>query len=104
MKQMRDMEVSMAKDRADLARQRTDLQRLQAEVKHELELLQRGDAGIKERLAQFQRRAQDAPARQSNQSAPAQAPPPAPSSPMSSPAASPKPRDSTVFKRFFGQG
>lgn len=79
MKQMREMEVSMARDRADLARQRVELQRLQDEVRHELELLQRGDSSVKERLAQFQRRIPDS------------APSPA------------KSKDSQVFKRLFGQ-
>jgi hypothetical protein len=97
MKQMRDMEVSMAKDRAELARQRTEIQRLQAEVKHELEILHRGDAGVKERLSQFQRRAQEPP-RQASPAAPQPAPPQAPAA-----ADPPKPRESAVFKRFFGQ-
>ncbi len=99
MKQMRDMEVAMAKDRADLARQRTELQRLQAEVKHELELLQRGDFGVKERLAQFQRRVFDPSAR------PVSPPPSIPSVPSAPPPSeeAPKPRESAVFKRFFGQ-
>lgn len=95
MKQMREMEVSMARDRAEIARQRTEMQRLQNEVHHELELLQRGDAAVKERLAQFQRRSQDAAPR-----APV-APPAAPQPPTQTPS---KPKDSTVFKRLFGQG
>jgi hypothetical protein len=58
MAQMREMEVQMAKERAELARQRTDLQRLHAEVRQELEQLQRGDGALRERLVQFQRRHQ----------------------------------------------
>ena len=58
MKQMREMEVQMAKERAELARQRTDLQRLHAEVRQELDQMQRGDGVLRERLAQFQRRHQ----------------------------------------------
>jgi hypothetical protein len=58
-KQMRDMEVSMARERAMLARQETELKRLNAEIQHELEILQRGDAGLREQLSKFQRRAQE---------------------------------------------
>jgi hypothetical protein len=55
-KQMRDMEVQMARERALLARQEQELKRLNAEIQHELELMQRGDAVLRERLAVFQRR------------------------------------------------
>jgi predicted nucleic acid-binding Zn-ribbon protein len=58
-KQMRQMEVSMARERALLARQETELKRLNAEIQHELEILQRGDAGLREQMAKFQRRAQE---------------------------------------------
>ena len=58
-KQMREMEVSMARERAMLARQETELKRLNAEIQHELEILQRGDAGLREQLSKFQRRAQE---------------------------------------------
>lgn len=58
--QMREMEVSMARERALLARQETELKRLSAEIQHELELMQRGDAGLREQMAKFQRRAQEA--------------------------------------------
>jgi hypothetical protein len=57
--QMREMEVSMARERAILARQETELKRLSAEIQHELELMQRGDAGLREQMAKFQRRAQE---------------------------------------------
>jgi hypothetical protein len=57
--QMRQMEVSMARERALLARQETELKRLSAEIQHELEILQRGDAGLREQMAKFQRRAQE---------------------------------------------
>ena len=58
-KQMRDMEVSMARERALMARQETELKRLSAEIQHELELMQRGDANLREQLNKFQRRATD---------------------------------------------
>lgn len=57
--QMREMEVSMARERALIARQETELRRLSAEIQHELDLLQRGDAGLREQMAKFQRRAQE---------------------------------------------
>lgn len=57
--QMRDMEVAMARERALLARQETELRRLNAEIQHELELMQRGDATLREHMAKFQRRAQE---------------------------------------------
>jgi hypothetical protein len=100
MKQMRDMEVSMAKDRADLARQRTEIQRIQGEIRHELDILQRGDASVKDRLASFQRRSQEAGTRP-YQSPTAPLPTPG-AAPMAAPP--PKVRDSGVFKRLFGQG
>ncbi|CAN5445714.1 hypothetical protein BH11PLA2_BH11PLA2_15420 [soil metagenome] len=58
-KQMRDMEVSMARERALMARQETELKRLSAEIQHELELMQRGDASLREQMQKFQRRAQE---------------------------------------------
>jgi len=57
--QMRQMEVSMARDRALMARQETELKRLSAEIQHELEIMQRGDATLREQLSKFQRRATD---------------------------------------------
>ena len=58
-RQMRQMEVSMAKERALMARQETELKRLSAEIQHELEIMQRGDASLREHLSKFQRRAAD---------------------------------------------
>lgn len=55
-KQMRDMEVQMARDRAILARQEQELKRLNAEIQHELELMQRGDGNLRDRMVAFQRR------------------------------------------------
>ena len=57
--QMREMEVSMARERALLARQETELRRLNSEIQHELEMMQRGDASLREQMAKFQRRAQE---------------------------------------------
>ena len=58
-KQMRDMEVGMARERALMARQETELKRLSAEIQHELEIMQRGDASLRDQMQKFQRRAQD---------------------------------------------
>src|SRR5207248_4633571 len=55
--QMREMEVAMARERALLARQETELRRLSAEIQHELDLVQRGDASLREQMQKFQRRA-----------------------------------------------
>lgn len=63
--QMREMEIGMARERAILARQETELKRLSAEIQHELDLLQRGDASLREQMSKFQRRAQDVMARPS---------------------------------------
>jgi hypothetical protein len=63
--QMREMEVGMARERAILARQETELKRLSAEIQHELDLLQRGDATLRDQMSKFQRRAQDVMARPS---------------------------------------
>ena len=57
--QMRQMEVSMARERALMARQETELKRLSAEIQHELEIMQRGDASLRDQLSKFQRRAAD---------------------------------------------
>lgn len=105
MKQMREMEVGMAKDRAELARQRTEIQRLHGEIKHELEQMQRGDASVKERLAQFQRRYQEALSRPGGMPtpilSPAATPPTAP--PVAEPTPPPRARETGVFKKLFGQ-
>jgi len=57
--QMREMEVSIARERALLARQETELRRLKTAIQHELELMQRCDATLREQMAKFQRRAQE---------------------------------------------
>lgn len=102
MAQMREMEIGMAKDRAELARQRTELQRLQAEIQHEMELLQRGDASIKERLAQFQRRCHDASGRPQPGSTGIMAAVVPPAAAAAS-AQTAGPKETAVFKKIFGQ-
>jgi len=94
MKQMREMECTMAKERADLARQRTELQRLHDEIQRELDSLQKQENGVTGRLAQFQRRYQEATGRGSNP------PPETPSGAMPAPAPL---RSSGMVRRLFGK-
>lgn len=53
--QAREMEMAMARERADLARQRSELQRLHEDVQREIDVAAR-DPGLRERLAALQRR------------------------------------------------
>ena len=55
-RQMREMEVSMSRERAEMARQRMELQRLQAEVHSDMDAMQRGDTTLKDKLDALQRR------------------------------------------------
>ena len=50
MGQVRDMEVKLSRELADMARSKNELTRLQAELKHQLEIASR-DASLRERLA-----------------------------------------------------
>ena len=52
--QLRDLEMAITKDRAEIARQGAEIQRLQGELRHELEIAQR-DRGLRERLGALQR-------------------------------------------------
>lgn len=54
MQQMRQMEMAMSKDRAELARQRNDVQRLQAELNREIENASR-DPALRDRLVALQK-------------------------------------------------
>ena len=95
MAQMRGMELALAKDRAELARQRAEVQRLHNELKHEIEVASR-DTGLRDRLISLQRR----------HSATAIAPPsPGPSA--ETPLPQPPPAGVTrsgLFRRIFGAG
>jgi hypothetical protein len=100
MNQMREMEVGMAKERAEMARQRNDLQRLQGEIRHELERLEKNGVAV-QKMQEFKSKLQDATNRRGlAQSAPgtnpaSQAPakpvPPAPS------------REDSLMGRLFGK-
>jgi hypothetical protein len=72
--QMRDMELSMARERAMMARQETELKRLSAEIQHELEVAQRGDAALREQMQKFQRRHQEVLSRSAGLSPPPEPP------------------------------
>ncbi|VTS05923.1 hypothetical protein [Tuwongella immobilis] len=111
-KQMRDMEVQMARDRASIARQEIELKRLSAEIQHDLEMMQRGDATLREQLAKFQRRHQDVMSRGGVQPMPPGGMPPGamppggmppggmPGAPAQPPPSEPT-KDSGVMRRFF---
>src|SRR5262249_54738413 len=96
---MREMEVSMARERAMMARQETELKRLSAEIQHELELLQRGDGTLREQLSKFQRRHQEVLSRSLGQSAPPIVEPVAAAAP-----AQPAKKDSGLLRRIFRGG
>ena len=100
-KQMRDMEVQMARERALLARQEQELKRLNAEIQHELELMQRGDAQLRGQLEnlrdKFQKEHQKVMGSRGGG-------PPAPQSPAPPPPPQQQPKDSGLLKRFFGRG
>jgi hypothetical protein len=100
MKQMREMELQMSCERAELARQRNELQRLHTDIRHELDLAAR-DGTLRERLAPLQRRAQDAMNRRG--AAPA-AEAPAKSGSERAPAPRPVPSrgSSGILRRLFG--
>ena len=53
--QLREMEMGMAKERAELARQRSDMQRMSADLQRELEMASR-DPALRERLNNKQQR------------------------------------------------
>lgn len=95
MKQMREMEIGMAKERAELHRKGIELQRLQAEIRHEIEQAQR-DSTLNERLRMLQRKSQDAGGKGGGELPPSDAPPPTPSQQPSGR------KESGVFRRFFG--
>jgi chromosome segregation ATPase len=85
MQQMREMEVSMARERAEMAHQRNDMQRLQSEVRHEIERLERSGAlqskidGLKNKLSDATTRRGSAPVASRGQPAlPVAAPTPPP--------------------------
>jgi len=98
MKQMREMEMAMSKERAELARQRNEMQRLQADLNRELEQASR-DSGLRERLQAFQRRTQDIGSRKAPSALPASA------TPNAAPTDTQEPEEkkgSGFFRKLFG--
>jgi hypothetical protein len=73
MEQMRQMEMSMARERAEMARQRNDLQRLSGEIRHELERLERNGA-IQSKMEELKAKLQDATSRRGAAPSPSAAP------------------------------
>jgi hypothetical protein len=61
MTQMRQMEITMAKERAEMARQRQEVQRLQADLAREIEQSSRNPE-LKERLNNLRRPQEPKPA------------------------------------------
>jgi hypothetical protein len=90
----------MSRERAELARQRSELQRLHTDIRHELELAAR-DATLRERLAPLQRRAHDALNRRG--AAPVAEAPAQPASPEAPAQRSQPSRSSSgILRRLFG--
>jgi DNA repair exonuclease SbcCD ATPase subunit len=103
MRQMREMELALARDRADLARQRAELQRQQTDFQRELEGAAR-DPNLRERLISMQRRHGDAQGKRSaDRSAERPLEPVAAvaSVPVPVPPEPPRPK-SSIIRRIFG--
>jgi DNA repair exonuclease SbcCD ATPase subunit len=98
MGQMRQMEMALAKDRAELARQRAELQRLHQELKHELEVAAR-DGGLRERLGALQRSVNNATSLRTSVNRDTPPPVALPKPPLGPTTSPPK---SGLFRRIFG--
>jgi hypothetical protein len=103
--QMREMEVLMARERAELARQRSEIQRIQDEIRQELERMEK-DRGLNEKLVQLRQRFQNvAKVRPSGTvGEPTQVPvtpPPTARAPVED--GTVKRKDSGLMRRLFGQ-
>ena len=103
MEQMREMEMSMARERAEMARQRNDMQRVQGEIRHELERLERNGA-LQNKIEGLKSKLHDATTRRgmATSTGTPQAPQAAP--PAAEKAPEPAKRDGSIFGRFFGGG
>jgi len=98
MAQMREMEVQMAKERAELGRQGNQLQQLHNEIRHELTRASR-EAELRARMQPFQRRHQDMTPRRGGETAPSN---PEEQSPADASDQPHKSKDSGIFRRLFG--
>jgi myosin heavy subunit len=94
MQQMRQMEMAMSKDRAELARQRNEIQHLHNQLNREIEHTSR-DPGLRERLVALQRLQGEVSGRK-QATAPAAA-----SAPLAAPASAKK--TSGLLRRIFGK-
>lgn len=90
--------MSMARERAEMARQRNDLQRLSGEIRHELERLERNGA-IQSKMEELKAKLQDTTSRRGAAPSPSagQKPPPAQAQPEQE-----KPRGSFLGRLFGG--
>jgi hypothetical protein len=108
MRQLREMELALAKDRADLARQRAELQRLHNDFQRDLEHAGRGSE-LRDRLLGFQRRHVEGQSRCVSDPELARAagpvsvsaPTPVPAQ-LQQPAPEPGKQTSGLFRRLFG--
>src|SRR5262249_23589125 len=101
MSQMRQMELALSKDRAEVARQRSELERLNADLTREIELAAR-DPGLREKLITLQRRQQTI-AKAGVASKPPQSPPGHAGAPAPPPAKSSGAKKSSgLIRRLFG--
>lgn len=91
-RQIRDMELALARDRAEIARQRSELQRMQADFQRELDTASR-DPQLRDRLSSLQRRNHEVGKRPATE-------PPAPQQPSQSQV--PSQSRSSIFRRIFG--
>lgn len=94
MAQLRQMEMTMAKERAEMARQRQEINRLQTEVMREIEMASR-DPGLRERLQHLREGSRATPA-------PTQTPIAALPSEAIPAASAPERKSSSFFRRMFG--
>ena len=103
MEQNRQMEMSMSRERAEMARQRNDLQRLFGEIRHELERLERNGA-LQSKMEDLKAKLQDVSTRRGT--APASAPRPQSSAALpvvgSQPPPPPAQGKSGLMGRLFG--
>jgi chromosome segregation ATPase len=102
MDQMRQMELSMARERADMARQRNDLQRLYGEIRHEMERLERNGA-LQNKMDELKAKLQDVQNRRGAAPAAPAAKPPSGSVPAAPAAPAPTPPKGSFMGRLFGK-
>ena len=97
MQQLREMEMAMSKDRAELARQRNEIQRLHNDLNREIEIASR-DPGLRDRLIALQRLQGEVTGRKQTPVPPAVTHPAEPP-----PAKKPSLTTSGLFRRIFGK-